>query len=421
MNDPRALARQLDAGDPLAGFRTEFVLADDLIYLDGNSLGRLPRATATRLVEAVEQEWGTGLIRSWTQWIELSAQIGDELGAAALGAGRGQVLICDSTTVNLYKLLSAALAHQRDADSQRRVILTDDDNFPTDRFVAAGLAAHGQAVVRLLHTDPDLGVRAGDIENALAPGDVAVLSLSHVAYRSGALADLPRITELAHAHGALALWDLAHSVGSVPVDLDAAGVDLAVGCTYKYLNAGPGAPGFLYVRGDLIDRLDPPIWGWFGQRDQFAMAADHDPAPGITRFAAGTPPVLGLHAVRQGVALIAAAGIGALATKGRELTSYAAALSEEWLAPLGFRLASPESSTDRGAHLTLHHQRAWQICQAAISVDVVADYRTPDRLRVGPAPIYTRFIDVHDGLARIRDLVVAGEHLRFPEEVGAVT
>ncbi|HEY7920626.1 MAG TPA: aminotransferase class V-fold PLP-dependent enzyme, partial [Streptosporangiaceae bacterium] len=272
----RSRAADLDAADPLAGFRDRFApLEPGLIYLDGNSLGMLPAATAARLADVIRQDWGTGLIRSWAHWMDLPGQVGDLLGEHLLGAGPGQVTVCDSTTVNLYKLACAAV----DARPGRPVLVTDDDNFPTDRYVLAGIAARSGGQLRLIRTDPDQGIRPGDVRAAAGP-DTALVCLSHVAYRSGGLADMAAITRLAHEAGALVLWDLCHSAGSVPVDLDGCGADLAVGCTYKYLNAGPGAPAFLYVRRDLQDQLTQPIQGWFGQQDQFTMGPRYQPAPG---------------------------------------------------------------------------------------------------------------------------------------------
>jgi kynureninase len=408
----RERAESLDDGDPLAGFRDRFVIADpDLIYLDGNSLGRLPRSTAPRLRQAIEEEWGGELIRGWSHWIELSREVGDLIGTALIGARPGEVTLSDSTTVNLYKLAAAAL----DARPGRRVILTDDDNFPTDRYVLAGLAD-----VRHVRTDIDGGIRTEDVLAAL-DSDVALVSLSHLAYRSGAIADMPAITAAAHAAGALTLWDLSHSGGSVPVDLTGSGADLAVGCTYKYLNGGPGSPAYLYVRAELAPELRQPIQGWFGTRDQFGMGPDYEPADGIDRFLVGTPPVLGAYAVHEGVAVLAEAGIGRLRLKGQALTAYLIELAESWLWPLGFRLASPADADRRGSHVSLHHPHAWQISQALTEAGVLGDYRTPDRLRLGPAPAYTRFVDVHAGMAKVREIVASGAYEKYPASIGRVT
>lgn len=418
MRTDREQAQALDRADPLASFRDQVVRADDgLVYLDGNSLGRLPATTARRLAEAVDDQWGRGLIRSWSHWIELSAQIGDEIAAGIVQAEPGEVVVSDSTTVNLYKLATAAL----DARPDRRVLLYDDDNFPTDSYVFQGLAAARGLELRVVPTDLDRGLSTAAVRDAL-DSDVALASFSHVAYRSGALADLAGVTALAHDAGALALWDLSHSAGSVPVGLAAAGADLAVGCSYKYLCGGPGAPAFLYVRRDLQDQLRQPIWGWFGQRDQFDMDQSYDAAPGLARFLVGTPPVLSMIAMREGVRLVAEAGIQALRAKGMAMTAYVIELAEAWLVPLGFRLASPADSERRGSHVTLHHPDAWRICRALIEeYDVVPDFRTPDRLRLGPAPLTTSYDEVWDGLDRIRRLVQAGAHERYPADRSRIT
>lgn len=409
-------AEALDGTDPLAAFRDEFVVADpDLVYLDGNSLGRLPKATAARLVQAVE-EWGARLVRGWEDWIDLPVRVGDLLGEHLLGAQPGEVAIADSTTVNLYKLAAAALDRRAD----RRVIVTDDDNFPTDRYVLEGLAAQRGLELRLLHTHPVDGVDLASLEAALDE-DVALVSLSHVAYRSGALLDLAAAGAAAHEVGAMTLWDLSHSVGSVPVDLTGVGADLAVGCTYKYLNAGPGAPAFLYVREELHASLRQPIWGWFGQRDQFAMGPRHDPVDGIGRFLVGTPPILGLIAVEEGARLSAAAGIDRLRAKGMALTSLLIGLADEWLAPLGFDVATPREPALRGSHVALAHPDAYRMSRALLACGVVPDFRAPDRLRLGPAPIATRFVDVYDGLDRLRGLVARGDHLAVDARPTRVT
>jgi kynureninase len=400
----RTRAAELDAQDPLAAFRDKFARdrrdGRELIYLDGNSLGRLPLATAERIAQVVREEWGTGLIGSWDRWMGLPARVGDLLGEHLLGAAPGQVAVSDSTTVNLYKLACAAL----DARPGRRVIVTDDDNFPTDRYVFQAIAAQRGCELRMIHTDMDSGLDEATLRAAVDE-DTAVVSLSHVAYRSAALADMARVTDLVHASGAVMLWDLCHSVGSVPVQLDACRADLAVGCSYKYLNAGPGAPAFLYVRRDLQDRLRQPIWGWMGQRNQFEMGPDYDPVPGIERFTTGTPPVVGVAAVQEGARLLAEAGIGRLRDKGIQLTEYLITLADTWLVPLGCSLASPRDPARRGSHVTVRHPRAQQLCRELAARGVITDYRAPDRVRYGPAPIYTRFTDIWDAMAETRQLL----------------
>jgi len=410
-------AEALDSADQLASFRDRFVQQDrDLIYLNGNSLGPLPVRTQARIAEVVDQDWGVGLVRSWDKWIRLPTEAGDMLAEHLVGAAAGQVLVCDSVTVNLYKLACAALG----ARPGRDVIITDDDNFPTDRYVLEGIAAQREHELRLIHTDMHAGVSEQALVDALDER-TAVVCLSHVAYRSGALADMARLTDLIHASGALALWDLSHSVGAVPVELDATGADLAVGCTYKYVNAGPGAPGFLYVRESLQPQLRQPIWGWFSQRDQFAMGPRYDPAPGIDAFMTGTPNIIGSVAVEEGARLLGEAGIGQLRAKSIELTTYLIALADEWLVPLGFTLASPREATRRGAHVTLRHDEAWQISQALIREGVIGDFRSPDCLRLGPVPLYTSFAAIWSAMDRLRDIAATKSYADIPVEQSTVT
>ncbi|MDN3357159.1 kynureninase [Actinomadura sp. DC4] len=411
----RAYAALLDAEDPIASLRDAFVNDDpELIYLDGNSLGRLPKATTERVARVVREEWGADLIRSWDHWVDLPARAGDLIGEALLGAAAGQVAVSDSTTVNLYKLAVAAL----DARPDRTVIVTDDDNFPTDRYVLEGLAAQRGLELRVVRTDIDKGLDLDVLRDAVGE-DTALVSLSHVAYRSGALLDMAAVNEIVHGAGALVLWDLCHSAGAVPVRLDATGADLAIGCTYKYLGGGPGAPAFLYVRQELQRRLRQPIWGWFGQRDQFAMGPSYDPVPGIDRFLVGTPAVLGIAAVEEGVRLLAEAGIERLRAKGVALTGYVIDLAREWLPELD--LATPADPERRGSHVSLRHPEAWRLTQALIAAKVIPDYRTPERLRLGPAPISTSFTDVWDGLDRLRRIVADRSYEGFSSEPSRVT
>ena len=401
----RADASALDDADPLAPFVDRFVVDDPaLVYLDGNSLGRLPGTTRDRLRTAIDDEWGADLVRGWDRWIDLPTDVGDRL-APLIGARPGEVLVCDSTTVNLYKLVAAVL----EARPDRTEVLVPADEFPTDRYVVDGLAA---ALGRT--------VRHGSPEDADARTAVVVSSL--VDYRTGALTDLTSASAAAHRAGAAMCWDLSHAVGSVEVDLTAAGADLAVGCTYKHLCAGPGAPAFLYVRSGLHDELRSPIWGWFAQRDQFAMASGFDPDVGVRRFLTGTPNVLGLFAVDEGIALVSAAGAARLAAKGSALTQLAIELADSWLAPLGFVVVSPREPAGRGAHVSMQHVDAYQIARALrADANVVVDVRPPDLLRIGPAPISTRFVDVWDGLDRMREVVATGSHHRHSREPGRVT
>ncbi|MGK5113607.1 kynureninase [Geodermatophilus sp. CPCC 205506] len=416
MDLTRAHAESLDAADPLAGFRDRFAGDDDLLYLDGNSLGRMPRETPAALARVVEQEWARGLVGSWSSWIGAATRIGDLLAEGVLGARPGEVLVSDSTSVDLYKLLVAAA----DARPGRDVLVCCADDFPTDRYVVAGVAQARGMTVREVPADVDEGLDPAVLAAALDER-VAVVVLSAVAYRSGALADVAAITRTAREAGALVLWDLSHAAGAVPVDLTANGADLAVGCTYKYLNGGPGSPAFLYVRRELQDRLRQPIWGWFGQRDQFAMGPAYDPVPGIERFGVGTPPVVAMTAVEVGARLVAEAGIGALAAKGRALGELTVALADAWLTGCGVTLASPRDPARRGSHVTLAHPQAWQLTQALVDRGVVPDFRTPDRVRLGPAPLYTRFVDVWDAMDRVHEVLATGAHETYPTERSRVT
>ncbi|GAC1592725.1 MAG: aminotransferase class V-fold PLP-dependent enzyme [Acidimicrobiales bacterium] len=382
----------LDAGDPLARWVDEFVSEHtDEIYFDGNSLGRLSHRTRARLESAVGA-WGADLVQGWRAWIDLPTEVGDRIGRAVLGAGSGQTLVCDSTTVNLFKLAGAAVA----ARGRRSTIVTDKTNFPTDRYVLAGLADTHHLEMRLIDR-----VDAEAIDGAL-DDSVALVALSHVDYRSGAIADMAKITAAVHRHGALVLWDLSHSAGALEVELDSCDVDLAVGCSYKYLNGGPGAPAWLYLNRRHHEMLAPPIWGWFAQADQFAMGQEFRPDSGIRRWSTGTPPVLGLAAVDESVAMIEEAGIAAIRAKGSALSTYAATLTSDWLEPLGFDC--PPLS-DRGSHLALIHPEAYRIsCALIAEAGVIADFREPDILRIGLSPLTTRFVDVWDGFDRIRAL-----------------
>ena len=411
-------ATKLDAADPLAAFAERFhPMHDDVIYLDGNSLGRPPLDVQAAVDNLTHREWPHDLIRGWDRWINLPGDVGDLLARTVLGARPGETLVADSTSVNLYKLAAAALAA---APAERRVLVTDDDNFPTDRYILQGIAEAAGGRLRLIHTDIDAGVTVDAVADAVGP-DTALVCLSHVAYRSGALADMAAVTDIVQRAGALMLWDLCHSAGVVDVDLTGCNVDLAVGCSYKYLNAGPGAPAFLYVRSDLQERLRQPIWGWFSQTDQFAMDAEYRPQAGIGRFAVGTPPVMGLVAVEAAVRLIGEAGIDAIRDKSRLMVHHATRLAERHLVPLGFELASPLDPQRRGGHLTLRHERAWQISQAMRDAAVIPDYREPQRIRLGFAPLYNSYADIETAVDRMVDIVARGRHLDYPAEATGVT
>ncbi len=393
-NSARSDALPRDAADPIAHFRDRFVVDDDLVYLDGNSLGRLPRATLERLAREVAGAWGHRLIRGWEEgWLELPVRVGDLLGSAVLGAAPGQVVVGDSTTVCFYKLASAAL----DLRADRREIVTDVDNFPTDRYVLEGLARARGLTIVWLRFDPHSGATPEAVAAALS-ASTALVTFSHTAYRSAHVADLASITRLAHEAGALVLWDLSHSAGSVPLALDADGADLAVGCTYKYLGGGPGAPAFMYARHGLQSEVRQPIWGWLGREDPFAMAPGFVAAAGAQGLLSGTPPVLALSAVEEGVKLVAEAGMPAIRDKGIALTEYAIALADTRLGDLGVGIGSPRDPTRRGAHVALTHPDARQLVGALAQRGVITDFREPDVIRFGLSPLTTRYVDVWDGI-----------------------
>jgi len=393
----RGDAESLDERDPLRGFRDRFVIDPDSVYLDGNSLGSLPRAAVERLGRVVSEEWGVRGIRGWEDgWLELPLVVGDRLGAAVLGAGPGQTAVADSTTVCFYKLVRAAL----DARPGRREIVTDEDNFPTDRYVLEGIARELGLELRWLRFDRAAGPTPEAVADAVGP-ETALVTFSHVSYRSAHIAPMSELGALARSAGALMLWDLSHSAGSVPLGLDRDGADLAVGCTYKYLHGGPGAPAYMYVSAALQDQLRQPIWGWLGRRDPFEMAPGWEPAAGIQAFVSGTPPVLGLVAVDEGVRVVAEAGIDAIRAKGIELTEFAIALADG----LDVMVGSPREASRRGAHVALAHPRARELCAALIARGVIVDFRRPDVIRFGFAPLTTRFVDVFDGIEALRELL----------------
>ena len=396
-------ARGLDAADPLAGFRGRFVMPDaSLVYLDGNSLGRPPLAAVEAAARVAGEEWAGELIRGWDHWLEAPLRVGDLLGTQILGAGPGEVAVTDSTTVNLFRLASAAL----DGRPGRHAIAVGAEEFPTDRYVVEGIAAVRGLEIRWLADDPIDGLTLDEVRRVLND-DLALLVLSHVNYRSAAIADLPAITALALEAGALVLWDLSHSGGAIPVGLAASGVDLAVGCTYKYLNGGPGAPAYLYVRKTLQDELRPPIQGWFAQAEQFEMGPRFDRRPGIGGWLVGTPGMLALAAAEAGIATSAEAGIDRIREKGMALTSYAVELLEGWLTPLGCSLGSPREASRRGNHISIRHPEARSLTRALIARGVIPDFRAPDSIRIGLSPLTTSFVDVHRGLATLRDLIRA--------------
>lgn len=397
MNDGSLL--RLDEDDPLADFRQRFHLPEGVIYLDGNSLGALPEAAVQAVTRTVEVEWGQGLIRSWNDagWIDLWEEVASDLGHI-IGAGAGEVAVGDSISINIFKLLGAAIRLRPD----RQVVLADKRNFPTDVYVAQGFARlMGERVrLRLVETPGDLPAALDD--------RTALVMASHVDYRSGRLLDLAALTQAAHNAGALVLVDLAHSAGVVPVELARHGVDMAVGCGYKFLNGGPGAPAFLYLAKRHQEAALQPIAGWLGHAEPFSFASDYRPAEGIRRFLAGTPPVLSMVALREGVAIAAEAGIALVRAKAMRLTEVFLELLETRLSAHGFTLASPRDAEARGAQLSFHHPEGHAVMQALIAEGVVGDFRAPDIVRFGFAPLYLRFADMNEAVERIRRVMDEG-------------
>jgi kynureninase len=415
-----AFAQKLDAEDDLAPYRDEFVFADpDLIYMDGNSLGRLPRRTVGRVQRTVEAEWGGDLIRGWNAgWYEAPTRIGEKV-AQLVGAGPGQVVVSDSTSVNLFKLTLAALALQPERDG----IVSDELNFPSDLYVCQGCARllGDRHRLRLVSSADTITVDQHTLFDAIDER-TALVTLSHVTFKSGFLYDAAAVTERAHQVGALVLWDLSHSVGAVPIELDRWGVDLAIGCTYKYLNGGPGSPAFLYVRRELQAQALSPIWGWFGQRAPFDFALDYQPAEGVARFLAGTPPTLSLLALEPALDLHLEVGLERMRRKSVRLTAYLIYLADTRLASLGFELGSPRDPACRGSHVSLRHPQGYRINRALIEeMKVLPDFREPDNIRLGLAPLYTSFAEVWQAVERLRRVVQEGRHLRYPAQRLPVT
>lgn len=393
-------AADLDGQDPLRSFRDEFVAADHpsvAAYLDGNSLGRPPKALLERMSRFVADDWGVDLIRGWDKgWFEKPITLGDRIGSAALGAAAGQTVVGESTTVSLYKALRAAVAARPD----RSEIVVDRGNFPSDRYLVEGVAAETGREVVWIDPDPSLGVTLDDVRGALTDRTAVVL-VSHIAFRSAYISDMPSITAAVHEAGALVVWDLCHSVGAVPIELDACGVDFAAGCTYKYLNGGPGSPAFLYVNSSLIPQVRQPIQGWMGVKDSFAMAQGYEPADGIRRFVSGTPPILGMLAMEATLDLIERAGIDRIREKSVSLTEFAIARFDERLAPLGVALSSPRDAAVRGGHITIDHPSFAGMMDRLWQANVIPDFRPPSGIRLGLSPLSTSFAEVDTAIDTI--------------------
>lgn len=396
-------AAELDREDPLGHYREHFIGTDTAVsYLDGNSLGRPLKRTAEDIAAFIRDDWGGRLIRGWDeQWLGLPQSIGDQLGRAVLGAAPGQTIIADSTTVVLYKLIRAALAAVADPD--RNELVLDTENFPTDRYLVEGIALEEGLTLRWIQADPAAGVTVEQVRQATGPRTAVVL-LSQIAYRSGHLADLPGITAAVHDAGALVVWDLCHSAGSVEIALDSAGADFAAGCTYKYLNGGPGSPAFAYVNQRHLASLNQPIWGWMGRKDAFEMAAGYEPAAGIRGFLSGTPAIFAMLAMQGTLDVIEEASMAAIRAKSEKLTAFAVEVFDAWLAPLGAELASPRNPAERGSHITIDHPDFTKATvQALWDRDVIPDFRAPRGIRVGLSPLSTSYREVLRGMEAMRD------------------
>ena len=432
-NSSRSFALQLDQQDPLASSREQFVITDpNLIYLDGNSLGRMPKASAERAKQIVDDEWGSDLIRGWNKgWWDAPARLGDKIGQL-IDAAPGQVMVSDTTSINLFKLAMAALTYQ----PEKKRIITDTLNFPSDLYVLQGCAqlltpsptlGEGQGggrnheIIRISSLDNDITPNLAALESAIND-DTALVTLSHILFKSGYIYDMRHITDLAHRKGALVLWDLSHSVGSVPIELDACNVDLAIGCTYKYLNGGPGAPAFLYVDKNIQEKLSSPIWGWWGQTKPFDFGLDYIPAPGAQRFLVGTQPMISLLTIETSLDLFLQVGMDAIRAKSILMTDYASFLTDSLLAPFGFSLGSPRDSAQRGSHISIRHSEGYRINRALIEeMNVIPDFREPDNIRLGFASLYTSFTEIWEGFYRIKRVMEEKVYEKYTKQKLTVT
>ena len=419
----REYALELDRKDPLAHFKSQFVIDDpEMCYLDGNSLGRLPKATITAINDFMTKEWGPEVVTGWSHWVDEAQPTGDLLGAAALGAAAGQVLVCDTTSVNFYQLCLAAI-HARPG---RKTIITDAANFPTDRYILDGIAKQFDLnLVIIENEDPAVATHERITTEVLAPylnDDVALVTLEVIQYRSGARTDLKSITDQVRAIGALVVWDASHAVGAIELNLDANGVDLCVGCTYKYGNSGPGSPAWLYVSKRVQSELQVPIQGWFAQDAQFEMGPVFERSQTIRGFQIASPSLMGIRCVQTAFSMIKEAGIDAIAHKAAVGTTMMIELYDEWLAPLGIELNTSRDAKERGGHISLVHPDAAQICVALRTMaNVIPDYRTPNSIRLAISPLPTSYVEIWDGFERMRDLVASGRYKEVKEGGSRVT
>lgn len=419
----RAYALELDKNDPLASYRSKFVITDpNLCYLDGNSLGRLPHATVKAVSDFVSQEWGNEVVTGWSHWIDEAQIAGDLLGRASLGAAAGQVLVCDTTSVNFYQLCLAAIS----ARPGRKTIITDAANFPTDRYILQGIAKQfGLNLVIIDNEDPAIAenerITAELLEKYMSE-DVALVTFEVIQYRSGARTDIQSVTDLARSYGAYVVWDASHATGAIEMNFDECGVDLAVGCTYKYGNAGPGSPAWLYVNKRVQKELQVPIQGWFGNEDQFGMGPHFEKAEGIRGFQIASPSIIGIRGVQIAFEMIEEAGIDVIASKAAIGTQMMIDLFDEWLAPLGYTLLTSRNPKERGGHISIGHPDAARICVALRKfANVIPDYRTPNTIRLAIAPLPTSYVEVWDGFQRIRDLTETRQYEKIEGSDSRVT
>ncbi|MEY3561502.1 MAG: hypothetical protein RL068_654 [Actinomycetota bacterium] len=426
----RSFAVELDAADPLAKYKEQFLITDpDLCYLDGNSLGRLPLKTVEAVNHFLTEEWGTELVDGWSHWIDQAQPAGNLLARSVLGTQEGQTLVCDTTSVNFYQLCLAALK----ARPGRKTVIIDSANFPTDRYILAGIAEQFGLNLITLNNDGLGGPGAVDVAHdneRISPeelekylsDDVAFVTLQAIQYRSGARPDIKGITEVARKHGALVIWDCSHAAGAIDLKFDENGVDLAVGCTYKYGNSGPGSPAWLFVRKEMQKELQIPIQGWFSNERQFEMGPYYQKAAGIRGFQIASPSIIGIRAVEIAFNMIAEAGIEAIEEKAGKGTDLMIALHDAWLAPLGFTLGTPRAASERGGHIIVIHKDAKQIALALRKLkNVIPDYREPGAIRLAISPLATSYTEVFDGFERLRDLVASGEYKKVEIDGNRVT
>ncbi|MBT3313679.1 MAG: kynureninase [Anaerolineae bacterium] len=419
-----AFAHKLDSEDELASFRGEFVIDDpNLIYLDGNSLGRLPKRSIDFMKNAIEEEWGKRLIRVWNDgWVNMPTELGAKI-AKLVGAKADEILVTEATSINLFKLAVAALQVR----PKRTEIISDEFNFPSDLYILQGIIEllGDKHQLKLISSEDSISISSEAVQSAINE-NTALVSLTHVAFKSAFMYDMKKITEMAHQAGALMLWDLSHSVGAVPLDLNGYNVDLAVGCTYKYLNGGPGAPAFLYVRRDLQEKLMQPMWGWFASEKPFDFDLNFSPAKDISRYRVGTPPMLSMKAVEPAVDILLEASMEKLREKSLRQTAYFIFLADQWLEPLGFKLGTPRQKQERGSHVSLRHPESFRITRALIespvpAIRVIPDFRAPDNIRFGITPLYTTFTGIYQAIARIREIVEGKKYEEYSNEQLAVT